>query len=145
MSVACWNRWKLDRIVRWIRMLGGIVEDDRAAGCLQIVRARDTGCCSESFVLLRAAGCYESSVRRAAMLWVREFKDSTNRSRTRGVSFFVRDVSSHGFLLGIILFTLLSVQKTIPDATLGKLKGITREESCENARVALEYWMQASA
>ena len=68
-------------------MRGGIVGNDRAAGCLQIVRARDGGRCSESFVLLRAAGCHESSVRRAAMLWVREFKDSTNRSRTRGVTF----------------------------------------------------------
>ena len=85
LNADLWNRWVRRGIVRWILMLGGIVWNDRAAGCLQIVRARDVGCCSESFVLLRAVGCYESFVRRAAMLWEREF--STNRSRTRGVTF----------------------------------------------------------
>ena len=55
--------------------------------CDRAAFVRDPGCCSESFLLLRAAGCNESFVRRAAMLWVRELKDSTNRSRTRGVTF----------------------------------------------------------
>ena len=111
--------------------------DRSCAGCgmlLGIVRAAARGW---MLWIVRAARCDVVGAR------IQRLDESFTNSRC---DFFEWEVSSYEYWLGIILFTLCYVQKTIPDADAipwdrRELKGITRGESCRDVRIALEYWL----